>query len=261
MSRLPRRLEHGQDATLVEHLEELRSRLIVVLGALALTTIVAFVFHGHILDWLNHPLPADRRRVVTLGVAEPFTVSVTVSVYAGFLLALPVILWQAWSFLAPAFDPSIERDVLGLVAFATALGAAGLAFGYLIVLPRALQWLTHYDDTHFPNLIQAKAYYSFTATVLLGNVLVFELPMFVLGLVSIGVLSSASLRRNRRLGYFIVAVIALGLPGPDPVTTGLELLPMLALFQGSIWLAFFVERAPPNALAGDRFDAVAQQPD
>src|SRR6266550_4313316 len=225
MGRLPRRLQHDEGATLVEHLEELRWRIIVVLCALALTTIVAFVFHGHILDWLNHPLPADRRRVVTLGVAEPFTVSVTVSVYAGFLLALPVILWQAWSFLAPAFDPSIERNVLGLVAFATALGAAGLAFGYLIVLPRALQWLTHYDDTHFTNLIQAKAYYSFTATVLLGIVLV------------------------------------LGLPGPDPVTTGLELLPMWALFEGSIWLAVFVERARPEALAWEGLDASTQRPD
>jgi sec-independent protein translocase protein TatC len=261
MGRLPKRLPHGEGATVVDHLEELRSRLIVVLCAVALTTIVAFAFHGHILDWLNHPLPADRRRVVTLGVAEPFTVSVTVSVYAGFLLALPVILWQLWSFLAPAFDPSIERSVLRLVSFATALGAAGLAFGYLIVLPRALQWLTHYDDTHFTNLIQAKPYYSFTCTVLLGIVMVFELPVVVLGLVSIGVLSSAQLRKNRRLGYFIVAVVALGLPGPDPVTTGLELLPMWALFEGSIWLAFFVERARPDALAGDRFDAVAQQPD
>jgi sec-independent protein translocase protein TatC len=261
MGRLPQRLPHGEGATVVDHLEELRSRLIVVLCAVALTTIVAFAFHGHILDWLNHPLPADRRRVVTLGVAEPFTVSVTVSIYAGFLLALPVILWQLWSFLAPAFDPSIERSVLRLVSFATALGAAGLAFGYLIVLPRALQWLTHYDDTHFTNLIQAKPYYSFTSTVLLGIVMVFELPIVVLGLVSIGVLSSAQLRKNRRLGYFIVAVIALGLPGPDPVTTGLELLPMWALFEGSIWLAFFVERARPDALAGDGFDAVAQQPD
>lgn len=125
------------------------------------------------------------------------------------------------------------------------------------MLPRALQWLTHYDDTHFTNLIQAKAYYSFTATVLLGIVLVFELPMFVLGLVGIGVLSSKSLRKNRRVGYFVVAVIALGLPGPDPVTTGLELLPMWALFEGSIWLALFVERARPTALARDRFDPVA----
>src|SRR3954452_6013807 len=247
MSRLPRRLEHGQDATLVEHLEELRSRLIVVLGALALTTIVAFAFHGYILDWLNHPLPPDRQRPVTLGVAEPFTVSVTVSVYAGFLLSLPVTLWQLWSFFAPAFDPGIERRVLGLVAFATALGAAGLAFGYWILLPRAIHWLTSYDDKHFQNLINAKAYYGFVSTVLLGIVVVFELPMVVLGLVSIGVLSSKTLRKHRRMGYFITAVIALGLPGPDPVTTALELLPMWALFEGSIWLAWFVERRRQDA--------------
>jgi len=131
-----------------------------------------------------------------------------VSVYAGFLLALPVILWQLWSFLAPAFDPSIERSVLGLVSFATALGAAGLAFGYWIVLPRALQWLTHYDDTHFTNLIQAKAYYSFTSTVLLGIVMVFELPIVVLGLVSIGAgaFTLAQMHRNREL----VAMLAAG---------------------------------------------------
>jgi len=80
MGRLPHRLPHGEGATVVDHLEELRSRIIVVLCAIALATIVAFAFHGHILDWLNHPLPADRRRVVTLGVAEPFTVSVAVGV-------------------------------------------------------------------------------------------------------------------------------------------------------------------------------------
>src|SRR3989442_12868740 len=101
MGPLPRRLQHDEGAPLVEHLEELRWRIIIVVGALALTTIIAFAFHGHILDWLNHPLPADRRRVVTLGVAEPFTVSVTVSVYAGFLLALPVILWPVLVFLPP----------------------------------------------------------------------------------------------------------------------------------------------------------------
>src|SRR6266550_6828654 len=139
MRGLPRRLRHSEEATFVEHLEELRWRIVVVLCALAVATIVAFAFHGHILDWLNQELLADRRRPVTLGVAEPFTVSVTVSLYAGFLLALPVILWQVWSFCAPAFDPSIERSVLGLVTFATGLGAVGLAFGYWIVLPRALQ--------------------------------------------------------------------------------------------------------------------------
>jgi sec-independent protein translocase protein TatC len=245
MRRLPRRLQYGEEATLVEHLEELRWRIIVMLCALAVGTIVAFVFHGHLIDWLNRPLPGDRRHLLTLGVVEPFTVTITVSVYAGFLLALPVILWQVWAFFAPAFDPAIERRMLGLVGFATGLGAAGLAFGYWVLLPRALHYLTHYEDKHFTHLIQAKQYYSFTSTVLLGIVIVFELPMVVLGLVNMGVLTSSRLRKSRRMGYFLVAVIALGLPGPDPVTTALELLPMWALFEGSIWLAVFVERRQP----------------
>jgi sec-independent protein translocase protein TatC len=249
MRGLPRRLGHGEEATLVEHLEELRSRLFVILGALALGTIVAFAFHTHILDWLNHPLPPGRRRVYAFGVAEPFTVSLTVSVYAGLLLSLPVTLWQLWSFFAPAFDPATQRRVRVLVAFATVLGAAGLAFGYWVLLPRAIHWLTNYDNRQFVHLIQARPYYSFVSTVLLGIVMVFELPMVILGLVHLGVISSRGLRRNRRVGYFIVAVIALGLPGPDPVTTALELLPMWALFEGSIWLAVLVERRAARAQA------------
>jgi len=242
MSRLPRRLGHGEEATLGEHLEELRGRLFVIIGAVAVTTIVAFAFHTRLLDWLNRPLPPGHRHLLATGVAEPFTVSITVSLYAGLVLSSPVILWQLWSFFAPAFEPSAERKVLGLAAFAVALGAAGLSFGYFVLLPRAIHWLTNYDDTHFAHLIKASSYYSFVATVLLGIVVVFQLPLVILGLVSLGVLSSRTLRKNRRIGYFIVAVIALALPGPDPVTTFLELLPMWALFEGSIWLAVLFER-------------------
>jgi sec-independent protein translocase protein TatC len=249
MGRLPRRLGYGEEATLVEHLEELRWRIFIVLGALVVTTIVAFVFHTQILDWLNAPLPANHRKPVTLGVAEPFIVSVTVSAYAGFLLALPIILWQVWAFFAPAFDAGSERRVLGLVLFATVLGLGGLAFGYFLLLPNAVHWLTNYDTEQFNNLIQAKPYYSFVSTVLLGVVVVFEMPLVILGLVYLGVLSSATLRKHRRMGYFITAVIALGLPGPDPVTTALELLPMWILFEGSIWLAVLVERRSPARYA------------
>lgn len=245
MTRLPRRLAHGEEATLPEHLDELRGRLFVMLGALAAGTIVAFVFHSHVLDWLNKPLPPGHRHLLAIGVAEPFTVSVSVSLYAGFVLALPVILWQLWAFFAPAFDPTAERKMLGLVGFAVALGAAGLAFGYWVLLPRAVHWLTNYDNKHFAHLIQARSYYSFVVTVLIGIVIVFQLPLVVLGLVSLGVLSSRTLRKHRRLGYFIVAVIALALPGPDPVTTFLELLPMWALFEGSIWLSVLFERRQP----------------
>jgi sec-independent protein translocase protein TatC len=189
--------------------------------------------------------------VVAFGVTEPFSVSIAVSLYAGILFALPVILWQTWSFLAPALDFAAERRILLLAAFGLVLGAAGLAFGYGILLPRAVHWLTGYDTTHFRLLVRASSYYSFVVTVLLGIVCVFETPLVVLALVNLGVLTSSTLRRNRRKGYFIVSVVALALPGPDPVTTLLELLPMLALFEGSIWLAVFAERrASRMPLAG-----------
>ena len=245
MRRLPRRLGYGEEATLVEHLEELRWRIFVILGGLAVATIAAFVFHNQLLDWLNGPLPDNHRRLAALGVAEPFTVTLTVCVYAGLILSLPITLWQLWSFFAPAFAPNLERRVLTLVGIATALGACGVAFSYGIVLPRAVHWLTNFDSQHFVHLIQAKSYYSFVVTIMLGMVLVFELPLVVLGLVTLGVISSAGLRRHRRIGYFIVAVVALGLPGPDLYTTLLELLPMWALFEGSIWLAVIVERRRP----------------
>jgi sec-independent protein translocase protein TatC len=237
-----RRLDHQAEATLVEHLDELRGRILISLAAVGLATAVAFAFHNHILEWLARPLPPEHRHLAAFGIAEPFTVSVTVSVYAGILLAVPVILWQLWSFLAPALDPAAERRILLLATFGLVLAAAGLAFGYGILLPRAVHWLTGYDTTNFRLLVRASSYYSFVVSVLLGVICVFELPLVVLVLVGLGVLTSTALRRNRRRGYFIVAVIALALPGPDPVTTLLELLPMWVLFEGSIWLAVLAER-------------------
>jgi sec-independent protein translocase protein TatC len=237
-----RRLDHQAEATLVEHLDELRGRILISLAAVALATAVAFAFHDHILGWLARPLPPEHRHLAAFGITEPFTVSVTVSVYAGILLAVPVILWQLWSFLAPALDPAAERRILLLATFGLVLAATGLAFGYGILLPRAVHWLTGYDTTNFRLLVRASSYYSFVVSVLLGVVCIFELPLVVLVLVGLGVLTSTTLRRNRRRGYFIVAVIALALPGPDPVTTLLELLPMWVLFEGSIWLAVLAER-------------------
>lgn len=237
-----RRLDREDEATLVEHLEELRGRIMVALAAVGVATAVAFVFHNTILDLLARPLPPGHRHVAAFGVTEPFSVSLTVSLYAGLLFALPVLLWHTWSFLAPALDSAAERRILLLSAFGLALAAAGLAFGYGILLPRAVHWLTGYDTTHFRLLIRASSYYSFVVSVLLGVVCVFETPLVVLALVSLGVLTSAGLRRNRRRGYFVAAAVALALPGPDPVTTMLELLPMWALFEGSIWLAVLAER-------------------
>jgi sec-independent protein translocase protein TatC len=246
-----RRLPREDEATLVEHLDELRRRLIVTLFAVGVTSAAAFAVHGRILDLLTRPLPPAHRQLATFGVTEPFSVSITVSVYAGLLLALPVLFWQGWSFLAPALDATAERKILGFAAFGMALAAAGLAFGYGILLPRALHWLTSYDSGQFHIVIRASTYFSFVTAILLGVVCVFETPLVILAAVNLGVLTSRSLRRNRRKGYFIVAAVALALPGPDPVTTVLELLPMWVLFEGSIWLAVVAERrAARLAVAG-----------
>ena len=240
--RLPRRLGHGEEATLVEHLDELRTRIIISLLALAATTTVAFVFHHHLIQWLERPLPPDRRHLITFGVAEPFLTSFKISLMAGIALAFPILLWQLWSFLAPAFEESSQRVVALFVGFASVLLACGVAFGYWLVLPQALHFLTHYDDQFYDINIRARDYFSFATAVLLGVGIVFELPIFVLGLVRIGILSTYTLRHNRRLGYFVVAVIAVLLPGIDPITTTFEGIPLVVLYEGSIWLAVLMER-------------------
>src|SRR6266550_9122105 len=141
--RIPRRLRHGEEATLVEHLDELRQRLIVSLAALVVTTTVAFVFHAHLVRWLEGALPPERRQLLTLSPAEPFLTSFKISLMAGIGLALPILLWQLWSFLAPAFEENSQRTVAVFVTFATGLLVAGVAFAYWLVLPSALGFLTH----------------------------------------------------------------------------------------------------------------------
>jgi sec-independent protein translocase protein TatC len=243
MKRLPRRLRHGEEATLVEHLDELRSRIFVSLGALAIGLVVGYVLHRHLIHWLNRPLPESRvGRPITFGVAEPFLTSFKISLYAGFLLALPVILWQLWAFLAPAFEQRSQQLVAVFVLLATALLVGGIVFGYFVALPAAVHYLTNYDKSLYDIRIRARDYYSFATMVMLAMALVFELPIFVLSLVRLGILSSARLRKERRIGYFVVACIAVALPGVDPFTTTIEAIPLMVLYEISIWLSVLVER-------------------
>jgi sec-independent protein translocase protein TatC len=144
--------------------------------------------------------------------------------------------------------------VFAFVLAATLLLVAGVAFGYWIVLPKAIQFLTNFDQHQFNIQIRAKDYYSFVLTVLFAVGLVFELPIFLLALVRLDVLTTRQLRSNRRLGYFIVAVIAVLLPGIDPVTTTMEAVPLVALYEGSIWLAVLMERRAPRAEAASVTD-------
>jgi sec-independent protein translocase protein TatC len=239
---LPRRLRHGEEATLVEHLGELRTRLVISLLAIAVAFSVVYGFHGQLLDWLNRPLPEHLRKPTTFGVAEPFITSFMVSFWASLLIALPICMWQLWSFLAPAFQEHSQRLVAGFTAFAAVLLAGGIMFGYFIALPAAVHFLTNYDSNHFNIQIRARDYYSFVITVLFAVGVVFELPIFVLALARLGIVPASKLRRNRRIGYVIVAAVAVALPGIDPVTTLFEMGPLMLLFELSIWLAVFMDR-------------------
>jgi len=242
--RLPRRLRHGEEATLVEHLDELRSRIIVSLVAVILGTIVAFAFQHRILHALNGPLPAKQREqgILTLGVVEPFLITFKICIWVGLGLAFPVVLWQLWGFLAPAVEHGTQRVIAIAVGFASALLVVGVVFGYYIVLPKALRFLTTYNDQTFDIRIQASSYYSFVMLVLVGMGVVFELPIFILALVRLGILSSHRLRHTRRVGYFVVACVGVALPGVDPVTTTIETIPLFLLYEGSIWLSVLMER-------------------
>src|SRR5919197_2242328 len=230
MKRLPRRLRHGEEATLVEHLDELRSRIIVSLVALALGVTVGFIIHRHLIHWLNRPLPEGRiGRPITFGVAEPFLTSFKISIYAGLLLALPVMLWQAWSFLAPAFEEAQQRRVVLFVFLATGLLVCGIVFGYFVALPAAVHYLTNFDKSLYDIRLRARDYYSFATMVMLAMAVVFQLPIVLLALVRLGILSTERLRKERRVGYFVVACIAVALPGIDPVTTVIEAVPLVIL--------------------------------
>jgi sec-independent protein translocase protein TatC len=257
MARLPRRLGHGESVTLVEHLDELRSRLIIALLGVLLGFVVGYVFHDPILEWLAEPLPAAREgRLITFGVTEPFFTTIKVSLAAGFALALPIVLWQLWSFLAPAFEEHTQRVVAVFVVIATGLFAGGVAFAYWIVLPRALDFLTTFNTDRFDIELRASYYYSFVSLALLGIGLIFELPVFVLALVRLGVVTSAQLRHNWRVGVAIVVVVAALLPTVDPISLAFEVVPLLILYALSVGLATVFEKrwwaADAEAVPGEQ---------
>jgi sec-independent protein translocase protein TatC len=246
--RLPRRLTHGEEATLVEHLGELRTRLLIALGSVAVFFPFTFAFHERLVHWLTGPLPDDKT-LITFGVTEPFTTSVKIALFAALALALPVVLYQLWSFLAPAFEEHTQRIVSTFVLLATGLFAAGVSFGYFIVLPRAIGFLTSYDSELYQIEIRASYYFSFVTLALFGMGLIFELPIFILALVRLRILTADRLRRNRRMGWFLAVLAAVLLPTVDLVSLFFETIPILALFELSIWLAVLMEKRWERAWA------------
>ena len=241
MVRLPRRIAHTDEITLVDHLDELRNRLFVSLGALAVAFGVCFWRHQDILDLLNRQLPDKVGKPITLSPAEPFTTAIMVSLYASFCLALPIIFYQVYAFVIPAFSDVTARRVWPLLLLVPALFLAGATFGYFILLPAAADFLLNFDSQNYQTEVRAREWYSFSATLLTAMGLMFEMPAAAALFARIGMLRSSWMRKNRRIAIVLLAVMAALLPTVDPISLILEMIPLLLLFEASIWVAALVE--------------------
>ena len=229
-------VSHEDRLTLIEHLDELRTRLIIAALAFAVGFGLCFWQNHEVFDLLNAPLP-DGRKPLTFGVTEPFLTTMTISAYAGFALALPVILYQLYAFVLPAFSPRERRVALPILLMVPVLFFGGVAFGYFVVLDRAVDFLLSFNQSEFNIQVRARDYYSFVAMMLLAMGLVFQVPMAILAVTRLGIVTPAQLRAWRRYAYFVCVVVAALLPTVDPVSMVLETVPLIVLFELSIVLA------------------------
>jgi sec-independent protein translocase protein TatC len=188
------------------------------------------------------PKGVPKRQPVTLGVTEPFTTSLTVAFAFAVLLSLPVILWQLYAFILPAFTPRERQIALPLMAMIPFLFVAGVVFAYFLVLPPAIKFLQGYNNDSFDILVQAKDYYKFELLTMISLGLLFQMPVGILAATKLGVITPRQLRKNRRYAIVIIAIVAMLLPGTDPITMLIAMLPLLVLFEGSILLAAWVDR-------------------
>jgi sec-independent protein translocase protein TatC len=196
-------------------------------------------------------VPTNRERLpVTLGVAEPFTATISIAFWAALLLALPILLFQAYAFILPAFQPSERKVALPLLLMVPFLFIAGVLFGYFVVLPRAVSFLQNFNDDDFDILIQAREYFRFAIVFIASIGILFQIPVGVLAVTRLGIVTPQQLRKNRGyvlLGLAVVAAVAT--PTPDPLTMLLAMGPLFLLFEGATWLSSFLNKKfPPGNL-------------
>jgi len=238
--RVPRRLRRvapDERLSVVEHLDELRQRIVVSVLALVVAFVAMYVVHERLLDALQWPLPADHDQLVTFSPTEPFMTVLKVVFYASILIALPIWLYQLYAFVIPAMANQSRRKSLMVVAGVSSLFLAGVAFGYFVVLPVALNWLLGFGDDTFLVQLRAGEYYGFITTMLLGSGLLFEVPIAMLALARMGVLTAEVYKRQWRVAIVVIAVIAAVLPGGDPFSMLLLMVPQVLLYILGIWLA------------------------
>jgi len=237
MARRVKAVSHEDRLTIVEHLDELRARLIVCGLVFGVALALCFWQNNLLLEIASKPLPAGHERLITFGITEPFTTTLTVSAYGAVVLSLPIVLWQLYAYILPAFSTAEKRVVLPMLLLFPVLFAAGIAFAYFVVMPAAVHFLLNFNDSQFNVQVRARDYYSFFSMTMIACGLVFQLPLAIIAVTRLGIVSVEQLSQNRRYAYLVIAIVAAALPGVDPVSMLIEMVPLLVLYELSILLA------------------------
>ena len=231
-----RPIAHDDQLSVVDHLDELRHRLIISLVAFCVAWALATWQNHLVLEIVNAPLP-DGKVPITLGPTEAFTTTLMNAAYFALIISAPVILYQLYAFILPAFSPSERRVATPLLIMVPLLFITGVVFCYFVVLPPALHFLLTFNASEFNTQVRAKDYYSFVSMLMLVMGLGFQIPIGILAACKLGVTNAEKLRRNRRYAIVLIVVLAALLPTLDPISLILESLPFYLLFELSIVLA------------------------
>jgi sec-independent protein translocase protein TatC len=234
--------------TLVEHLDELRNRIIFSGVFLVIAIAVCFWQDTLLLDIANDPI--DDRQLITLSPTEPFFTTVKLSVYAGILITLPILLYQAYAFVLPAFAPHERKLIFPFLMSVPVLFIGGAAFAYFVVMPAALDFLLEFNANEFNIELRGSEYYGFFMLTLIAVGILFQIPVAVLAVCRLGIVTPEQLAHNRRYAVLIIAVAAMLLPGTDPVTMLISMAPLYLLFEFSLVLARAFGRPPDDEAPG-----------
>src|SRR5919202_3247922 len=237
--------------TLIEHLQELRSRILKVGIAFVAAAIVAWFFRVELYEWLL--APSGLKNLKFTSVAAPIVTDIKLTLYAAFLLTLPVLIYQAWAFVAPAVGEVGRVFTYVLIALSSSLFLAGVAFGYYAVLPVGMEFLLNYGTDRYEQIITADTYLAFVTRFLLAFGIVFELPAATFVGAKLGIITAPFLRKYRRHAIVVNAILAAALtPGQDPFSMILMAIPMVLMYEGSILIARFVNPVVPEEPLPDR---------
>ncbi len=225
----------GKKMSFIDHLDELRKRLLVVMIIFVVAFIAFYPFHSKILEFLN--LSFLDNELVFLEVMEPFLVNVKISFFCAVITASPFLAYQVAVFISPALTSKIKKYMIVILIMFFILFAAGFYFGYKLLIPSAMKWLISQGSNLEPT-ISVSRYVSFVGWFLVGAGLAFEIPLVLLFFIKAGVLKTATLRKQWRIVYIIILLLsALITPDWSPVTMAVLAIPMILLYELSLLLA------------------------